>query len=89
MWIAENNKWPDQPIFSESKESEKEAKIIKNILATTVKRKDLFDFFLDKYELHKVLRISAWITRFINSCRKIKKREPLTTLEIQCQEKIN
>ena len=31
LWIAENNKWPDQPILSESKESEKEAKIIKNI----------------------------------------------------------
>ena len=48
----------------ESKESEKEAKIIKSILATTVKQNDLFDFLLDKYELHKVLRVSAWITRF-------------------------
>ena len=47
----------------ESKESEKEAKIIKSILATTVKQNDLFDFLLDKYELHKVLRVSAWITR--------------------------
>ena len=36
-WIAENDKYPDQPILSESKESEKEAKIIKNILTTTVK----------------------------------------------------
>ena len=32
-WIGENNNWLDQPILSESKESEKEAKIIKNILA--------------------------------------------------------
>ena len=31
-WIAENKKnWPDQPILSESKQSEKETKIIKNI----------------------------------------------------------
>ena len=57
-WIAGNSKWPDQPILSEA--SEKEAKIIKNILATTVKLKDLFDLLLDKYELHKVLRVSAW-----------------------------
>ena len=56
---AENNKWPDQPILGESKESEKEAKIMKNILAITVKQNDLFDFLLDKYELHKVLRVSA------------------------------
>ena len=66
--MAENNKWPDQPILSESKESEKEAKIIKNILATTIKQKDLFDFLLEKYEFHKALRVSAWITRFMNNC---------------------
>ena len=61
-WIAENKKnWPDQPILSESKQSEKETKIIKNI---------------------------HMITRFINNCRKIKKRGPLTTSEIQCQEKL-
>ena len=35
-WTAENSKWLDQPILSQSKESEKEAKIIKNILGTTV-----------------------------------------------------
>ena len=83
-WIAENNKWPDQPILSEAKESEKESKIIKNILANTVKQKDLFDFLLDKYKLHKVLRVSAWITRFINSCQKVRERGPLTISEIQC-----
>ena len=77
--IAENNKSPDQPILSESRGSEKEVKIIKNVLAATVKQKDLFDFLLDKYEIHKVLRASAWITRFINNCQKIKKTGPLTT----------
>ena len=68
-WIAECEKWPDQPIFSKSKKSEKEAKIFKNILATTVKQKDLFDFLLGKCELLKVLRISARITKFKNNCR--------------------
>ena len=58
-WIAENSKYPDQPMLSFSKESEKEAKTIKNLLATTVKQKYLFDFLLDKYELQKVLRLSA------------------------------
>ena len=51
--IAENNKWPDQPLLSETTKSEKEAKIIKNKLATIVKQKDLFDFSLDKDELQK------------------------------------
>ena len=35
-------------------------------------RKKLINFLLDKYELNKVLRVSAWITRFINNCAKIK-----------------
>ena len=82
--IVQNNKQPDQPILNWPKESEKEAKIVKNIIATTVKQKDLFDFLLDKYELHKILRVSAWITKFINNCRKFRKKEPLTTSEIPC-----
>ena len=33
------------------------------------------------------MRVSAWVTRFISDCQKIKKRGPLTTSEIQYQEK--
>ena len=83
-WIAENNKWPDQPILSESKECEKEAKIIKGVSATAFKQKYLFDLLL---EIQKVLMVSTWITRFINNCRKIKTRGSLTISEIQCQNK--
>ena len=38
------------------------------------------------YKLHKVLKVSTWIIRFINNCSKIKERGPLTTSEIQCQD---
>ena len=58
MDSRKQKKWPDQPILSESKESKKEAKLTKNILATTVKKNDLFDFLLDEYELRTVLRVS-------------------------------
>ena len=78
-WTAGSNKRPDQPILSESKESVKEAKISKNILATRFKQKYLFDLLLDKYELHKVLWVSAWITRIINNCQKVKKKRSLIT----------
>ena len=46
----------------EPKESEKEAKIIRNTLATTVKQK-IYLISLEKYELHKVLRVSPWMSR--------------------------
>ena len=49
----------------------------------TVKQKDLL---LDKYDLHNVLRVSAWFTRFINNCQKIIKRGPQRTSETKCQE---
>ena len=45
----------------ETKESEKEAKIVRNTLATTVKQK-IHLISLEKYEL-KVLRVSPWMSR--------------------------
>ena len=57
----------------------REKKIAKNILTTTVKQNDFSDFLLYKYELHKVLRISAWVISLINNSQKVKKRGPLTT----------
>ena len=82
-WIAENNNWPYQPILSKSRESEKEAKTINNLNRKVY----LIDLLLDKYELHNILRVSAWVARFINNCQKTSKIGPLATSEIQCQEK--
>ena len=42
---------------------------------------------LHKLDLHKPLRISAWILRFINNCRKNQKAGPLTTLDLVIQKK--
>ena len=64
----------------------KNLKLLK-ILTATAKQNDSFNFLLDKYELHKVLKVSAWITRFINNFERNKKKRILTTSEIQCQEK--
>ena len=58
--------------------------MLNNILATSVKQKDLL---LGKCELQKILRVSAWVTRLVNNFRKIKKKRPLLTSEIQCQKK--
>ena len=42
---------------------------------------------LHKLDLLKALRISAWILRFINTCRKNKKSGPLKTVELVNQKK--
>lgn len=72
-WIAENKKWPDQPILNDSKKSRKETKVIQNKVTAAVKRNHFFDLLIHKYELHKVLRVSAWVTRNIGNCQKIRK----------------
>ena len=56
-------------------------------MITTVEGQYDFDLILHKFDLHKALRISAWILRFINNCRKSKKSDPLTTVELINQKK--
>ena len=43
---------------------------------------------MHKFDLHKSLRISTWVLRFINSCRKNKETGPVTTVELVNQKKI-
>ena len=42
---------------------------------------------MSKYELHKILRILAWIYRFSNNSKKVKKSGPLTIGEIERRRK--
>ena len=90
-WLQVKENWPRQPDIKPSEESEKEVEISKEhkyIVFTTVAIQDDFDLILHKFDLHKVLRISAWILRFINKCRKNKKSGPLTTAKLVNQKKI-
>ena len=69
-----------QPDIKLSEESEKEVKIskvYKSIVFTTVATQDDVDLILHKFDLHKALRISAWILRFINNCRISKSEKNL------------
>ena len=58
----------------------------------TVEQKYLFNLLLDRFKLHKVLRVSDLVRRFINNGKKKKKKKKkkkiraLTATEVQCQE---
>ena len=89
-WLQVKENWPGQPDRKPSVESEKEVKISKerkSIVITTVEIQDDFDLLLHKFSLHKALRISAWILRFISNCRKSKKSGSLTIVELVNQKK--
>ena len=86
-WLADYEKWPDDVITAPSKESESEAKLISEVIATTIERSsNTLDKLLQKFSLWKTLRITAWMMRFIKNI-KVKKEEqqsgPLVTQEIQ------
>ena len=89
-WLQVKEKWPRQLDIKLSEESEKEVKISKehkpNVF-TIVAIQDDLDLILHKFLLHKALRISTWILRFIDNCRKNKKSGPLATAELVNQKK--
>ena len=61
-WLQLKENWPRQPDIKPSEESEKEVKISKehkSNVFTTVAIQDDFNLMLHKFDLHKVLRISA------------------------------
>lgn len=86
-WLSHPQDWPQDITTSTSKETEEEAKIVREVLAVTVPQEnDQLDEVIQKCEFRKVIRITAWITRFIRNA-KVKHRGriegPLTTDEIE------
>ena len=67
----------------------KRSKKIKTVLTANIKlfEADKFDTPLEKYNLYKFLRITSWVSRFINNVRRTKVKGPLTTEELINQQK--
>lgn len=57
-----------------SVESEREGKIIKETSATTTAKDGIYDSLLNKHDLPKFLRVSSWISRFLNNYKKRKRK---------------
>ena len=88
-WLQNRDQWPLQPIIKANEEMEKEAKKIKTVLAANIKlfEADKFDTLLEKCNLWKLLRITSWISRFVNNVSRTKLKGPLTTEELINQQK--
>ena len=83
--------WPAQPILKSSKQSNEEAKSMKEILAFSKKDEvliDEWDRMLERKSYWTALRVTPWELRFANNCKakankKKKSSGALTTEEIQ------
>ena len=73
-----------------SDESEKEAKVVKTLLATSIiidHEEDERNRLLSKHGLWKFIRITCWISWFFNNYQRTKTKGPLITEEINKQLK--
>ena len=86
-WLSDEKKWPEDVKTSDTAETEVESKLMKEVLSLAVSEaNDPMADLVHKFEFKKVIRVSAWVRRFVtNVCAKggATQRGPLTTEEIQ------
>ena len=87
-WLSNPAEWPVQRVLESTPDSKSEAKVIKEIFKAAHIEEDIMDPLLDKYPLPKVLRIGAWVRRFILNCKRQpaqRERGPINSREVQQQ----
>ena len=88
-WLQTPDEWPPKIMLESSDQSEAEAKPIKSVFKMRVEineeKGDKLDEILEKFQFQKVMKVTAWVMRFIENCRSGKREYingPLTTQEI-------
>ena len=89
-WLSTPDVWPALVQPKSSKESEAEAKLVKEVFAVATEPKDTLYLVLEKHEFWHAIRITSWVARFIYNCKSSKENRlsgPLTTRETDEQVK--
>ncbi len=85
-WLDNPEEWPDNLVTESTATTEAEAKVVRGVLCNAQVQRATDDLhqLLGKHDLHRTLRVFAWILRFINNCKtEEKQRGALTTQEIE------
>ena len=69
-WLSDPAQWPAQRALESTPESQAEAKVVRGIFKVAIVKEDVLDQLLQKHSLPKVLRITAWVRRFITNCKR-------------------
>ena len=86
QWLGNPENWPESPLIQSSKESQAEAKIVRDVLCATQTKNesDDLDLVLERNELRRTLRVTSWLLRFVYNCKKREKRNgPLSVSETE------
>ena len=83
-WLAELTSWPEYTVTQASQQSDAERKVQREIFAVAIKICDGLDRVLEKFDLHKALRVCSWVSHFVRNCQQPpeKIQGPLSTQEI-------
>ncbi|XP_078384079.1 uncharacterized protein LOC144666532 [Oculina patagonica] len=88
-WLQDPHAWPPNPVTAASETTEAESKIVREVLAavTVDQKQDEFDQLLEEHDLRKVLRVCAWVERFVRNSRRSTPSiaGPITTAEIEAR----
>ena len=79
-WLADPDCWPPHLLTEPTEEAE--AKLTKELFCTAVETKNELDDISEKHNYWATDRVTAWIRRFLDSCKLSKEtqtRGPLTT----------
>ena len=68
-WFADLTSWPEDIVTQASQQSDAERKVQREIFAAAIKISDELDRVLEKFDLHKALRVCAWASCFIRNCQ--------------------
>ena len=85
-WLSVQENWPEELQTEPIAQTEAEAKAIKEVLSLTVEERSRLEEALEKHGFWITMRITAWINRFVNNCKKRKELRisgPLTAAETE------
>lgn len=93
-WLADRSVWPSQPEITETEEAssealskKKEKVLLEQDGGVSNNRKEWANTMLRKHNYWKILRITAFMMRFVHNCQQnVKRKGPLTTEEIAAAE---
>ena len=88
-WLRDSDNWPSHIRTKATSETEKEARIVKDMMTSTTLKSDVMDKILQRCSYWKFLRIKSWIQRFLHNSKRLKletQSGPLTTKETEISE---
>ena len=88
-WLRDSDNWPSHIRTKATSETEKEVRIVKDMMTSTTLKSDVMDELLQRCSYWKFLRIKSWIQRFLHNCKRLKlemQSGPLTSKEMESSE---